>query len=93
MTPREQRFIDALAAVRDEKVKNRRIPTFTLETELSRHLTREDVATARETAEELKSRGLVRIGQTVNLTYYEILDPETSPEESGPDTEQQLFTN
>lgn len=90
MTPQEQRFLRVLEEVRDEKVKNRRIPTFTLETELSRRLEGSDATTARETAEKLQSRGVIRIGRTINLAYYEIVGSEQDPDA---EIEQSLFNN
>lgn len=80
MTPEQTHILDAVARVRDDKRKNRRIPTFCLGVELSRHLGPERARAARETLKELESEGLVRTGRTVNDYYVEIVDPEDAPE-------------
>ena len=80
MTPEQTHILDAVARVRDEKRKNRRIPTFCLGVELSRHFRTISAQEVRETLKELKSEGLVRIGQTINDYYVEIIDPAESPE-------------
>lgn len=86
MTPEQTHILDAVARVRDDKRKNRRIPTFCLGVELSRNLGPERAQAARETLKELESEGLVRIGQTINDYYVEIIDPAESPEPESNET-------
>lgn len=89
MTREEKQLLEVVTDLRDEKVKNRRFPTFSLLREVRGRLRGESLEILLKNARKLEESGLLKIGRTLNDIYFEIIEPEdTSQTEDSETTEE-----
>lgn len=90
MTQEEKELLEVVTAMREENIKNRRFPTFSLLREVRDRIRAESGEKLLKTARKLEESGLLKVGRTINDFYFDIAEPETEPEneESDNETEQ-----
>lgn len=89
MTKEETRMLEVVTAMREENIRNRRFPTFSLLREVRDRLRGESGEKLLETARKLEESGRLKIGRTLNDFYFEIVEPEdTSQTEDAETTEE-----
>lgn len=85
MTPEEkeeQELLKVVADIKAEREEKRQIPTFSLTLWIIPRLAPENRPKLAETARRLEIQGRLKIGQTLNSTYMELIEAPEPPQQA-----------
>ena len=89
MTQEETKMLEVVTAMREENIRNRRFPTFSLLREVRDRLRGESGEKLLKTARKLEESGRLKVGRTINDFYFEVVEPEEILQEA-PETSEEI---